>query len=498
MNTDRTALKQPYASLPTFLLLAALSAACAAREEDAGQASRPNVLFIAIDDLRPQLGCYGYDYMKTPHLDRLARQGRRFDRHYVQVPTCGASRFALLTGRRPSQTKALNNGAFGGLSREELPAPQTMPEHFRRHGYTTVCIGKISHQPDGRVFAYDGSGDGRDELPHAWSRLATPLGKWKYGWGAFFAYADGSHRSVRKTSPPLEAADVADEGYPDGLIAQAAIEQLGKLRDEPFLLAVGFYKPHLPFTAPKKYWDLYDPAAIPLSPNPVKPQDIHPQSWHNSGEMFGRYEHPRGRDVDKAHARHLRHGYFACVSYVDAQVGKLLAELERLQLAEKTIVVVWGDHGWHLGDHAVWGKHTCFERALRSALILRTPGMPQPGKGTRGIAESLDLYPTLADLCRLPQPAGLAGESLRPLLADPAHAGKDGALGYWKNGRTLRTDRWRITRYPTAPRGGPTVELYDHQNDPHEAVNVAAQHEEVVAALIKQLNADTPEMPTRK
>lgn len=471
-----------------FVLIAGLMIAPVARA-----ASPPNILFIAIDDLRPQLGCYGHDYMHTPRLDRLASQGRLFTRHYVQVPTCGASRFALLTGLRPSRTKAFGNDAFNRLSRDETEEAQTFPERFRRAGYTTVCIGKISHQPDGRVFTYEGKGDGREEVPFAWSRLATPYGKWKYGWGAFFGYADGRGRTFHPHPTPTEAADVDDDGYPDGLLAAAAVKELGALRrdGEPFLLAVGFYKPHLPFNAPKKYWDLYDPAKLPSSPNPDKPADIDPRSWHNSGEMFGRYKHPDGRRVDDAHARHLRHGYFACVSYIDAQVGKVLDALDRLGLAENTIVVVWGDHGYHLGDHNIWGKHSNFERAVHSALIMRTPGsfdMAHRGRASDAVVESLDLYPTLTDLCGLTAPPNLDGQSLRAALADPQHPGKTAALSYWRGGTTLRTDRWRLTVYPPDKNGETTIELYDHNNDPHETRNVAKEHPDVVATLRKKVD----------
>ena len=197
-----------------------------------------------------------------------------------------------------------------------------------------------------------------------------------------------------------------------------------------------------------------------------------------------------GLRISDGHARTLRHAYYASVSYVDAQVGKVLEELELLGLADRTIVVVWGDHGWHLGDHTIWGKHTTFERALRSVLIVRTPGMPDPGTATDGLVETLDLYPTLADLCGLPAPPGLTGSSLAPLLEDPARPGKNGAFGYWRNRTTLRTDRYRITEYSGDE--DPAVELFDHQNDPLETVNVAAEHPEIVEKLLAQLKANQP------
>ena len=279
-------------------------------------------------------------------------------------------------------------------------------------------------------------------MPFSWDERLMPYAKWGTAWNSFFGYSDGTNRNMdRGAYPPYEQADVPDEALPDGLIAEEAIEKLRELKDERFLLAVGFFKPHLPFTAPAKYWDLYDREQIGLSPIPVAPEGVNPHGLHASNEMFGNYKHAErggaGVRVSDDHARLLRHAYFAAVSYVDAQVGKVLDELERLGLAENTIVVAWGDHGWHLGDQTIWGKHTTYERALRSVLIFRTPGMPQPGKATDGLVETLDLYPTLTDLCDLQAPADLTGTSLRPLLNDPSHSGKDGALSYWRGRKTL-------------------------------------------------------------
>jgi len=457
------------------------------------QAKRPNVLFIAVDDLRPELGCYGERQMITPRLDQLARQGRLFKRHYVQVPTCGASRFALLTGLRPSFSRALGNGAFGRLSRANNRI-RTLPQILKQSGYETVCIGKISHSPDGKVYTYRGKGDGHREMPGSWTRLATPYGKWKYGWGAFFGYSNGIGRTFHPHPTPTEMADVDDRGYPDGLIADAALEELDKLKDKPFFLAVGFYKPHLPFNAPKKYWDLYDRSKIKLSPNPTRPGGINRASWHGSGEMFGRYRHPKQRR-GKAHALRLRHGYFACVSYIDTQIGKLLDRLRQLKLDKNTIVIVWGDHGWHLGDHFIWGKHSLFDRALRSALIIRVPGQKSPGVATSGIAETLDLMPTIADYCQVMLPANISGKSLRGILDDPNQPGKKGAFGYWRAGVSLRTRRWRLTSYKPLARKGKKpdpvlTELYDHRRDPWEMNNVAAKHPDVVKRLFAQLRRD--------
>ncbi len=481
-----------------LLLLGLLAGACTPAVPP-GPGKQPyNVLFIAIDDLRPELGAYGETHMVTPNLDRLAAAGRLFRNHYVQAPTCGASRFALLTGIRPRSNDHLSNEAFVRLlPREEQQRPESFAHMFRRNGYYTAAIGKVSHYPDGRIYSYQGEGDGRAEMPFSWDEVSGPADKWGTAWNAFFGYADGTNRNqMRGEAPAYEMADVPDTGYPDGLIAAAAVDKLGELKDRPFLLAVGFLKPHLPFTAPQRYWDLYDPDTIALSPNPDAPAGHNPSSVHDSNEMFGNYGHPverggAGRRVDDEYARTLRHAYFAAVSYVDAQVGKVIDELDRLGLTDKTIVVVWGDHGWHLGDHSIWGKHSTFERALRSPLIMRVPGMPAPGIPSDGLVETLDLYPTLAELTGLIEPDDLTGTSLVPLLEAPDHPGKDGAFGYWNGRRTLRTERYRLTRYDD---GDPRTELFDHRTDPYETINVADAHPDVVAKLLLQMEANRPQL----
>ena len=478
----------------TFCLLVANPLDAAAQLSTKSTAGM-NVLFIAVDDLRPELGSYG-GLALTPNLDRLAAGGVRFDRQFVQVPTCGASRFAMLTGQYPRTTDHLSNEAFVKLlPREEGPRPESFAALFRRNGYRTVEIGKISHYPDGRVFTYAGGGQGQLEMPFSWSEVLPwseiegSDAKWGTGWNAFFGYGDGSNRNQHPgEKPAFESADLPDSGYPDGRIADAAIRKLGELKGQRFMLAVGFFKPHLPFNAPRKYWDLYDSAAIPLSPNPGAPEGINPASLHPSSEMFGSYAHPQkggaGIVLADDYARTLRHAYLAAVSYSDAQVGRVLDELDRLGLSENTIVIVWGDHGWHLGDHTIWGKHTTFERALRSPLLVRVPGMRHAGAATNAIVEAVDIYPTLVELAGLPNPGGLDGQSFVKNLENPALPGKDGAYSRWTGRRTLRTDRYRIVLHE---KGEPRVELFDHATDPYETRNVAAENPAVVARLLKAL-----------
>jgi len=457
------------------------------------QLVKPNVLFFFVDDLRPELHCYGDTFIKSPNMDRLARQGILFRNEFVTVPTCGASRYSLLTGFLPRDRGALSNDACRHYVGEAKihNAPETFIERLRNHGYYTVGIGKISHYVDGRLYPYLGSPKGAPlELPHSWDEMLFDAGKWGTGWNAFFGYADGSNRNARKYEvKPYECAEVPDSGYPDGLTAQLAIKKLRELagKKQPFFLGVGFFKPHLPFNAPKKYWDIYNENMLPLTSSPDIPQDVNPASLHNSGE-FNSYklgeEHPSlEKPVSNAYARKLRHAYFAAISYVDAQVGIVLDELDRLRLADNTIIILWGDHGWHLGDDRVWGKHTIFEWALRSAFIMRVPGMKQNAVCDK-IVSSVDIYPTLMELCGIRDTLHVDGKSFVPLLKDPADTDwHEVAYSYYRRGITMRTSRYRLTHY--FRKAQPVIELYDHQADPYENRNIAASRPELVDSLMK-------------
>jgi iduronate 2-sulfatase len=483
-------------NLPSILVILLAVLASTARAESDVMADPPessgrlNVLFISIDDLRPQTGEHGHAYMRTPAIDQLARDGRLFRRHYVQVPTCGGSRAALLSGRYPRTREAYENGAVVAWARSRQPDDKSMPQLFRENGYRTVSIGKISHEPDGLL-------RGEPELPDAWDEVGVPHGQWRDAWSAFFAYADGSSR-VPGVSPATEAADVPDDGYPDGLIAEAAIAKLRELKNEPFFLAAGFFKPHLPFNAPQRYWDLYDPQQIPVPHRLVPPANVIPElSLHRSGELTPRYSglQTPGR-VSETEAMHLRHAYAACISYIDTQVKRVLDELDALGLRESTIVVLWGDHGWHLGEHGVWGKHTLHEAALHAPLIVRMPRMPHTGQPTDGIVETVDIFPTLAQACGLHAPSGVDGSSFMPQLTAPAAPGKPSAFGFWARGRghSVRTDRYRHTVWnePGNPSRVVQTELYDHHSDPHETTNVAQDHPQVVEELTALLKAVVP------
>jgi len=459
----------------------------------AADTNRYNVLFIAVDDLRTELGCYGVDYVQSPRIDRLAAQGMVFTHNYVQVPTCGASRYSMLTGRSPAQTGAAhgNEAAYAGpsaLSPRPLPGAQTLPELFRRSGYRTVDIGKISHTADGRVFAYNGKGDGRPELPNAWDELATPFGSWKRGWGVMFAYADGLSREDGGGHRDLmEFKAEHDEDLPDGLFAARAIEELRAFKQsgQRFFLGVGFIKPHLPFVATKGDWEAMKKVAVPPAPHPEKPDTAY---WHRSGEFYGyNFPFPKTNPLAAADQLQARRAYLACVRYSDRQVGKVLDALDALGLADSTIVVLWGDNGWHLGDSQLWGKHTPFERAVHTPLIIRAPGVSRAGIHCDALVESLDLYPTLVDLC---QPAftrtqyPLDGLSLRPLLDGTAAAIRKTAVSYWGKAVTVCTATNRLIATRTGDAWS-EPELYDLRETPDPVKNLAAAQPELVKHLLE-------------
>jgi arylsulfatase A-like enzyme len=457
------------------------------------QSSKPNVLFIAVDDLRAELGHFENSSIITPNLDKLASEGVSFTNHFVQVPTCGASRAAFLTGKRPSRTAELGNNIMQDEFHEkpESETPETFIHHLRRNGYHTVGMGKISHSADGYVYGYEVEVSMQRELPYSWDEMLFDYGKWGTGWNAFFGYADGENRqSMKKQVKPYEAGDVDDLGYPDGLTTQLAIKKLRELKNstQPFFLGVGLFKPHLPFTAPQKYWDLYEEDQIPLAKNPKKPQHVADASLQESGEFNGYLLGDEKAGLDKelsdGYARKIKHAYYAAASYSDAQIGLILDELKALDLDQNTIVIVWGDHGWHLGEQQVWGKHTLFENALNSALIFKIPSS-KVSKIDDSIVESVDIYPTLLELIGLENPGNLDGESFADLLKGKKTQTGNVAYSYFKQGISMRTDRYRLTKYFRAAE--PTIELYDHQTDPLESINIASENPKIVAELMPLL-----------
>ncbi len=442
---------------------------------------RPNVLLICVDDLRPELGCFGRAYIRSPHIDALAARGRRFLRHYVQAPTCGASRYTLLTGRYgPYGNGALWQRARQ-LRKDPASVPPSLPAWFRQNGYTTVSVGKVSHHPGGR-----GGPDWDDprelEMPLSWDRHLMPCGPWKHPRGAMHGLANGRIRIRASEMPVFESVQGPDTTYPDGWIAEEALRQLEELgrtgADRPFFLAVGFIRPHLPFGAPARYFEPYRDAVLPPIPHPDKPAGR--TTWHGSGEFMKYQRWGRDPRKDPEFADAVRRHYAACVSFADAQVGKLLDRLDRLPAGRDTIVVLWGDHGWHLGEHAIWGKHSLFEESLRAPLIISYRGLPHPGQASAAVVETIDVFPTLCELAGLPVPDFVHGVSLVPQLRDPSAPGHP-AVAYTK-ARTIRTATHRLIEHPDG-----FIELYDHRSDDGETRNVAAGHPELVKQLRRQL-----------
>ncbi len=482
-----------------FLQAAALSAGLAltpGRLSGATPTRRHNVLFIAVDDLRPDLGCYGNDFVKTPHIDRLAARGMLFERAYCQQAICMASRASLLSGYRPDVGEIYRNQPLY----EHVPDAYSLNRHFKANGYATKSIGKIYHYgKDDQVGwthgDHDPKGDwvGRGYLSPAAQALARAHDE---------KYPNALRRGM---GPAFERADVPDNAYADGRIADEAITSLEQFGDAPFFLGVGFKKPHLPFNAPAQYWDLYDANAIPLADNPYAPLDS-PELGHTAwGELRGYAGVPRSGPMPDELARRLIHGYYACISYVDAQIGRVLDALERLELAQNTVIVLWGDHGWKLGEHGMWCKHTNFEVDVHAPLIFRAPGQPE-GQRTRALVELVDVYPTLCDLCHLDKPGHLQGTSAAPLFTEPDRPWKTAAFSQYPRGRfmgySMRTDTHRYTEWH-APRQEEVVarELYDHRSDAAENRNVVdlAENARLVKALARQLHrgyeAARPRMP---
>jgi iduronate 2-sulfatase len=447
---------------------------------------RPNVLFIAIDDLRADLGALGARSAQSPQLEAFARSSRVFKRHYAQVPTCGASRCALLSGRYPTKPAHVGNGAIAATHGDW--GAQSLPAVFSTHGYRTLALGKITHHPGGLTGKHWAVGP--EELPGVWDRSWIPSSSWEHAEAIMHGYANGAPRRAG-ISLPLEAYDGPDEAYPDAWIANEATATLKELatQNSPWFFAVGFFKPHLPLAAPKKWHDLHGVGGPDLDPKVAAKPDW-PSTWHPSGEFRSNYGHADGRDPDRdpEYARALRQAYAACVSYTDAQIGKVLDALRDLKLAENTIVVVWGDHGFLLGEHAIWGKHCLYERALRSPLMIRYPHLPQPGVPSEAIVETVDVCSTLIDLCQLSAPAAWEGRSLRPQLEDPQWKSEKPALGFWSGReRSVRTDRWRLISKATRE-GESQIELFDYETDPDETRNHARENAAVVDELMSVLD----------
>lgn len=453
-------------------------------------ARKPNVLLICVDDLKPLLGCYGDKAVQTPNLDRLAARSVIFDRAYCNQAVCAPSRNSLMLGVRPS---TLGIYDLGTNFRIAAPQAVTLAQHFKQHGYRTEAIGKIFHV-----------GHGNHEDPVSWSvphwqaksiAYLLPESQAREGLTREEALFANKPANNLPRGAAYEAADVDDDAYPDGKIAWEAQRRLRAAKEQPetpFFLAVGFVKPHLPFCAPKKYWDLYDRERIALPSRRTPPDGAPGYAPQFGGELRQYAGIPEKGTLPDDLQRTLIHGYYASTSYMDAQLGRVLAELDKLKLSDNTIVVLWGDHGWHLGDHNMWCKHTNYEQAARIPLLIAAPGVSKAGTRAAGMVETVDIYPTLCELAGLPtpdKPQSLDGQSLVPLLRDPTAAVKDHILHVYPRGerlgRAVRTPRHRLVEWkkPGAAAETSELELYDYEADPEETKNLAADQPEVVAQL---------------
>ena len=412
--------------------------------------AKPNILFIAIDDLRPELGCFGGKEVRSPHIDNLAALGTTFNRAYCQVAVCGASRASLMTGLRPTWKRFLKYDTF---AEKDAPDAMTLPGELRKNGYHCLSNGKIFHHKN-------------DTATRSWSE-----DPWKPDMGGA-SFIDPKSKSMiggrKKRGPVLEGPQVPDNAYPDGQIADKTIADLKRMKKQgkPFFIACGFIKPHLPFYAPKKYWDLYDPADLELADNRTLPRNA-PSSLKGSGEVHNYHDRGMRYNSDEWH-RACLHGYYACVSYVDAQVGRLMKTLDQLKLRQDTIVILWGDHGWHLGEHNFWGKHNVMHLSTRSPLIVSAPGF-KPGQTCDRLVEFVDVYPTLMELAGLKTANdGLQGTSFKPLLEKPGLAWKKAAFSKYGPAVSLVTNRYNYAEFKNGEKM-----LFDLNSDPDENVNLA-------------------------
>lgn len=529
--------------LTTILLLLGFACACKSVDENT-KTQKPNILFIAVDDLRPELGCYGSEIAITPNIDALAGDGLLFERAYCQQAICSPSRASLMTGARPETINIIENYTY---FREVNPDIITLPQHLHANGYETAYVGKIYH------------GKFTDE-EHSWSRKATQIDLPKPNLPGGYAlkenqdifkdkqeavrakYGKVSHYALGR-GPAFEMADVPDQAYIDGYNTDVAIATLKEMlaqKDKAFFLGLGFRLPHLDWNAPKKYWDLYDRESISITDQQQSPENGAAMGLHASFELRVRHGIPKYGPIEGELAKTLKHAYLASVSYVDAQIGRMIKALEEAGARENTIIILWSDHGWHLGDMGIWGKATNYEIATRVPMLLWTPDMPDEnrGKSTSALVELVDMYPTLCELVGVKPPDHLEGESFASLLEDPDQNWEQVAFTQYPNpalrewaanpltqsmretyfgpliedvesrikdqqkekwdremfenyltGYAMRTDRYRLVLWKDRRDKDSEplfIELYDHEGDPSETQNIAEAHPEIVQELMQR------------
>ena len=513
--------------------------------------TKPNIVFIAVDDLRPELGCYDSDIAITPNIDKLASTGLRFNKAYCQEAICSPSRASLMTGARPESINVIENFTY---FRDANPDIVTLPQHFKNNGYETVHTGKIFHKPSfadldiswSRKPAYDKMSIKKENTPGGYALLENQVLFKKNRANVIAKYGKNAPRNGLGKGPAYENADVPDTFYEDGYNAELAIATLKDLQeknpDKPFFLGMGMKKPHLDWLAPKKYWDMYDPSKIKLTDQNNAPIDGAAMGLHPSFELRARFGIPKKGPISEDLAKKLKHAYLASISYIDAQIGKLISAIDEQGLRENTIIILWSDHGWHLGEMGIWGKATNYEISTRVPLIIATPSMTKEIKGTtsEALVELVDMYPTLADLAELPLPKHLEGQSFKPLLDNPNKKWKDAAFSQFPSpalrewaanplskgmretyfgplieevetkikkqqkdkwdrnlfenylmGYAMRTEDYRLIvwkDYRDTNAEPVFIELYDHKTDPNETVNIANKKPELTNTLLAQFN----------
>ena len=454
-----------------LVVLAMAITACSVTKDASRQ---PNVLFIAVDDLRPELGCYGRNQIKSPNIDALAASGLIFENAYCNMPVCGASRASLLTGIRPT---ARRFATFNTYAQKDAPNAISLPEHFKQNGYYTVSLGKVFHHVN--------------DMEESWSEPPwSPVSEA----GTYNNYLTEKgieiiNSGVRR-GLPYESAQVEEGAYFDGEIAERTVNALRRLknRKEPFFLATGFIKPHLPFNAPRKYWDLYTRDSIHLPYNYFPPKNVPPGALHNFDELRGYYGVPKEGVLPDTLAIDLIHGYYACVSYVDALIGNILDELNRLDLSDNTIIVLWGDHGWQLGEHGLWSKHANFKTSLNAPLMIKAPGF-KGNQRTRSLVEFIDIFPSLSELAGIGSLPQWQGKSFVPLMIDPDLPGSEAVYARHGQAESVKTKDYLYTEWLNEDGAIVQRMIYDHKEDPDENINKADDQDmqAVVAALSQKL-----------
>jgi arylsulfatase A-like enzyme len=453
----------------TFLLLVVALWGCTKTNNEN---KKPNVLFIIVDDLRPELGCYGNENIISPNIDALAKDGYKFTHTYCQVPVCGASRASFLSGVRPNKTRFVD---FDAWAEKDAPTAETLPMHFKKNGYITISNGKVFHH-------ITDSEDSWSEKPWA------PNTPWRnYLTKKNTVIAEKNKQEIHKAvAESYESADVDDYTYIDGKVVQKTIKDLKRLKKigKPFFLAMGLRKPHLPFNHPKKYWDLYEGKNIPPADNPFIPENAPSASIHNSPELRVYTDIPKQGKISDKKAKELKHAYYACVSYADKLIGDVIGELKKIGLYDNTVIVLIGDHGYQLGEHTMWTKHTNYEISLNAPMIVRVPGMKKNIEIT-GLTEFVDIYPTLCQLAGINIPNTADGKSFLPLLSGKKNKITDATFSRFKNGESIRTERYLYTEYRDKKNQLYAKMLYDHKTDPEENTNVVdlPSNKEIVAKL---------------